>query len=46
MIAQQSAYQQNMQRQGQSSPSDEELLRQKQLEEKRKYEEFMKQQGK
>ena len=46
MIAQQSAYQQNMQRQGQSSPSNEELLRQKQLEEKRKYEEFMKQQGK
>jgi len=46
MIAQQSAYQQNMQRQGQSSASNEELLRQKQLEEKRKYEEFMKQQGK
>lgn len=46
MIAQQSAYQQNMQRQGKSSASNEELLRQKQLEEKRKYEEFMKQQGK
>ena len=46
MIAQQSAYQQNMQRQGKSSASNEELLRQKQMEEKRKYEEFMKQQGK